>query len=109
MSSPKGRLSIGNGKKRTSATNPNSRATSPTSQEAFGMASSPNKWKVLASKINTNMNIVKEMNREDNLAQEKDIEIERLRTTAAALNSQVNLTDDMKQKNEYLSKEVVIL
>ena len=54
-------------------------------------------------------NIVREQNREDNLAQEKDVEIDRLRTTAFALNTQVNITDEMKNQNQNLVNESKIL
>ena len=54
------------------------------------------KWKVLAQQVNSNLNIVREINRTDNISQDKDIEIERLRTTCASLAAQVAITKDIK-------------
>ena len=91
MSSPGRRISVASPKKRLSVT----------SQHNFNMAfntegSATSKWKVLANTMSGNANIVREQNRADNLAQDKDIEIERLRTTAHALNQQVDITEDIK-------------
>ena len=60
------------------------------------------KWKVLAQQVNSNLNIVREINRTDNISQDKDIEIERLRTTCASLAAQVAITKDIKDQNEML-------
>ena len=104
MSSPGRRISVASPKKRLSVA----------SQQNFSMAfnsegSGTSKWKVLANTMGGNANIVREHNRADNLAQDKDIEIERLRTTAHALNQQVDITEDIKHQNYSLSNESKVL
>ena len=69
---------------------PQARKSSP-KKAARGsvLVSSPTMRKSI-TKVETKLsqiNIVREINQEDNIAQEKDIEIERLRTTCAQLAS----------------------
>ena len=52
------------------------------------------------------INIVREINRVDNLSQEKDIEIERLRTTCDQLYARVAITEDIQNQNQVLKRRL---
>lgn len=49
---------------------------------------------------------MREINVEDNIAQEKDIEIERLRTTCSALAAKVSITEDIQNQNVVLKRRL---
>ena len=106
MSSPIRKITT---KKRISVTKEVVDSSSPQRLSmVLGSTGSPGKWKALAAAVNPNvqsMNIVREMNREDNLAQNKDIEIERLRTTTIALNTHVDITDEVKHQRDTSTAE----
>jgi hypothetical protein len=46
-----------------------------------------------------NFNIVREMNGKEIAAQDKDIEIERLKTTCYSLNNKAAMAEDLRQEN----------
>ena len=53
-----------------------------------------------------NFNIVREMSGKDIIQQDKDIEIERLKTTCFNLNNKAAIAEDLKQENEMLKKRI---
>ena len=53
-----------------------------------------------------NFNIVREMSGKDITQQDKDIEIERLKTTCFNLNNKAAIAEDLRQENEMLKKRI---
>ena len=53
-----------------------------------------------------NFNIVREMSGKDITQQDKDIEIERLKTTCFNLNNKAAIAEDLRQENEMLKKRL---
>ena len=49
---------------------------------------------------------MREINVQDNIAQEKDVEIERLRTTCDQLAARVSITEDVQNQNEVLKRRL---
>lgn len=71
------------------------------------LANSPTRTSVTYTRQSiSNINIIREINETDNVAQEKDIEIERLRTTCSQLAAQVAITDDIKNQNDTLKRRL---
>ena len=64
------------------------------------LSSSPTRQSVTVTRqSNSNISIIREINETDNIAQEKDIEIERLRTTCGQLAARVTITEDIENQN----------
>ena len=59
------------------------------------------------SGLHPNFNIVAELNGKAIEEQDKDIEIERLKTTCTDLNNKALVADDLRKDNEILSKRLV--
>lgn len=51
-------------------------------------------------------NIIREVTGQDILAQDKDIEIERLKTTCQNLNNKAAISDDLRSENEILKRRL---
>jgi hypothetical protein len=53
-----------------------------------------------------NFNIVREVSGKDIIQQDKDIEIERLKTTCFNLNNKAAIAEDLRQENEMLKRRL---
>ena len=53
-----------------------------------------------------NITIIEELNGQEITSQDKDIEIERLKTTCFTLNNKVSVTEDVQQENAILRKRL---